>query len=108
MKFLPAIVVLLLANCSTTHVMVGEARPPIPYESVRVYRTPPAKYTEIAMITSNGAWGKPGFQGSLDTAVGRLKAQAGDLGGNGVILDPIAENARRPATPVSGTAIYVP
>jgi hypothetical protein len=106
MKFLP--LALGLASCTSTHVMVGEARQPVPYESVRVYKTPPPNFTEIAMLNATGAWGKPGFQGSLSTAVGRLKAQAADLGANGVILDPVAENALRPATPVSGTAIFVP
>jgi hypothetical protein len=43
----------VLAACSTSsHVLVGAARPPIAPESVRVYLQPPPHYEEIATINA--------------------------------------------------------
>lgn len=108
MKIASLLAILLFSSCATSHILVGNTRTPRDWQSVRVYRTPPPKYEEIAFVNADGAWGKPGFQGSMDMAVSRLRERAGDLGANGVILNDPGENARRPATPLSGTAIWVP
>jgi hypothetical protein len=82
---------LLLAACSTSsHVLVGTARPPIPPESVRVYRQPPPRYEEIATLnaTSQGSLAFTSQQ-NMDKAVERLKAEAARLGANGVLLGEI-------------------
>jgi hypothetical protein len=82
---------LLLAACSTSsHVLVGTARPPISPDSVRVYRQPPLRYEEIATLnaTSQGSFAITGQQ-NMDKAIERLKAEAAKLGANGVLLGEV-------------------
>jgi hypothetical protein len=48
-----------LSGCVTSHVMVGQARPPISPDQVHIYLHPPAnKYLEIALLdtSSKGAF----------------------------------------------------
>src|SRR5205814_6373535 len=41
---------LLLTSCTTSKIVVGHAREPIPVESVKLYLHPPKKYEEIALL----------------------------------------------------------
>jgi hypothetical protein len=61
----------MLLGCATSsHVMIGTARPPISPESVRVYVQPPEKYEEIAAIdaTSQGSFAITSQQ-NMDKAI---------------------------------------
>ena len=79
---------LLLAGCSTTsHVMIGKARAPIPAAQVTVYMEPPPKYEQIALIDASSEGSLQfGDQAKLDAALARLKAEAAKLGANGVLF----------------------
>jgi hypothetical protein len=81
------------ASAPSTHVLVGQARPPIPAELVKIYSHPPAtEYQEIAVLdaTSKSAFGTGG-QKSFDKVIERLKIEAAKLGANGVILEGFSD-----------------
>ncbi len=82
---------LLMASCATSsHVMIGTARPATSPDNVRLFVKPPAKYDEIALVDAEG---KPSWaftsQQQMDVAIGRLKAEAARLGANGILLGGI-------------------
>jgi hypothetical protein len=83
----------LIAACSTSsHVLVGTARPPIAPESVRVYLQPPPHYEEIATInaSSQGSLALTSQQ-NMDKAIERMKNEAAKLGANGVLLQGVQD-----------------
>jgi hypothetical protein len=82
-------------GCATSHVMMGQARPPISPTEVQVYFHPPAgKYDEIAMLdtSSRGGFGFTA-QGKTDIVLKRLKEEAAKLGANGVLVQGIGEQS---------------
>ena len=90
---LAALTACAAAACATSsHVLVGTARPPISPEGVRVYYRPPPKYEEIATIsaTSQGSLALTSQQ-NMDKAVARLKAEAAKVGANGVLLQGVQD-----------------
>lgn len=83
-----AVLAVVLSACSTTsHVMLGQARAPVPVEQVVLYRSPPQHYAEIALIKSSSrhSWTVT-EQGKLNKAIERMKAEAAALGANGLLL----------------------
>jgi hypothetical protein len=92
-RLIIALVVLWVAGCAnSSHVLVGTARPPISPTEVRVYPRPPARFEEIALLdaSSKSAF-EPGSQRATDKVIERLKAQAAQLGANGIILDGFSD-----------------
>src|SRR5712675_1218699 len=93
---LPRLTILLvggiaLTACATSHVMMGQARPPISPDQVTIYFHPPeTKYEEIALIdtSSKGGFGITA-QGKTDVVIRRLKEEAAKLGANGVLLQGV-------------------
>lgn len=84
---------LLLAACaSTSHVMIGKARPPVPVSQVTVYMEPPANYERIALIdaSSQGSM-RFGEQAKSDIAIQRLRQEAARLGANGVLFEGMGD-----------------
>jgi hypothetical protein len=85
---------LMLAGCSTSsHVMLGPARPPISPDSVTIFSYPPQQhYEQIAHLdaTSQGSFAITSQQ-NMDKAIARLKVEAAKLGANGVILQGVAD-----------------
>jgi hypothetical protein len=83
-----------LAGCApSTHVLVGQARPPITPDQVKIYSHPPATaFEEIAILdaSSKSAFGTGG-QKSIDKVIERLKNEAAKLGANGVILEGFSD-----------------
>jgi hypothetical protein len=77
----------MLGGCASSHVMLGQARPAISPDQVKLYVRPPAKYQEIAVLESSS---KNSFavtqQGKTNKAIERLKEEAAKLGANGVLL----------------------
>jgi hypothetical protein len=53
MRILLLGVVAALAGCVSSHIMIGQARPPIAPDQVRIYWHAPAKYDEIAMLDTS-------------------------------------------------------
>ena len=79
------------AACSTSsHVLIGTARPAIAPESVRVYYTPPPKYEEIATVhaSSQGSLALTSQQ-NMDKAIQRMKLEAAKVGANGILLQNV-------------------
>ena len=82
--------VLVLAACASSSVLVGNARPPISAEQVKVYLEPPAGYETVALLEASDL-GANGFsaQSRMNKVMNRLKAEAAELGANGILLQGI-------------------
>ena len=94
-SLLALVAVLAISGCATSHVMVGQARPPITPDQVRIYLRPPAsKYEEIALLdtSSKGAFAFSA-QGKTDAVMERLKGEAAKLGANGILLEGVGDQA---------------
>lgn len=77
---------LLLSGCaSTSHQMIGQARPAISPDQVKVYQAAPRQFEEVARITATSGVGF-GTQGQTESAIARLKKDAASLGANGVLI----------------------
>jgi hypothetical protein len=103
-------VVVLLLGCSTSsHLMIGKARPPISPESVRIYLQPPPQYEEIAALdaTSQGSFAITSQQ-NMDKAVTRLKEEAAKLGANGVLLQGVQDQQTGSIGTGVGSSSYGP
>ena len=105
-----AAILLACAACSTSsHVLIGSARPAIPPESVRVYYKPPPQYQEIATVnaTSQGSLALTSQQ-NMDKAMQRLKAEAARLGANGILLQTVHDTQSGSIGAGGGGASYGP
>jgi hypothetical protein len=90
---LAVVIACAVAACATSsHVLIGTARPPISPESVRVYYRAPPKYEEIATVqaSSQGSMALTSQQ-NMDKAIARLKAEAAKVGANGVLLQGVQD-----------------
>jgi hypothetical protein len=86
--------VLALFGCVSSHVMIGQARPPISPDQVKIYWHPPEHYDEIALLdTSSRASMSITAQGKTDVVIARLKEQAAKLGANGVLLQGVGDQS---------------
>lgn len=91
-RWLLALSVLALAGCASSSALVtGTRRDPIPVERVKLYTQAPRKYQEIAVLesSSRNSWSFSD-QAKLDVVVQRLKEEAARLGANGVLLQGTA------------------
>jgi len=106
-----AAIALMLAGCSTSsHVMLGPARPPISPDSVTIYSYPPQqRYEQIAHLdaTSQGSFAITSQQ-NMDKAIARLKVEAAKLGANGVILQGVADQQSGSIGAGGGNTSYGP
>jgi hypothetical protein len=94
MRILFLSLVAALAGCVSSHVMIGQARPPITPDQVKIYWHPPTKYDEIALLdTSSRHSFSITAQGKTDAVIERLKEEAAKLGANGVLLQGIADQS---------------
>lgn len=84
---------LALAACASSGPkMIGHARPAIPVGQVIVYSHPPAAFEDIATLSaSTKSVFSPGGPAQIDKVVERLKAQAAQLGANGLILEGFSD-----------------
>ena len=83
------VALIVLCGCgSTSTVMVGQARPSISPDAVRVYYTPPRHFERIAIINSSsgGSWLFT-TKGQLDDAINKLREEAAKVGANGVLIE---------------------
>jgi hypothetical protein len=97
-----------LAACATSsHVLIGTPRAPIPPESVRVYTQPPPQYDQIATLdaTSQGSLALTAQQ-NMDKAIERLKREAAKLGANGVLLQTVQDRQSATIGTGVGSASY--
>lgn len=89
-----AAVLALSAGCaSTSNVMLGQARPAISPEQVRVYYAPPpGRYVEVALLETSSGGFTYGQQNKMNSVIGKLRAEAAKLGANGVLLQGTAHD----------------
>src|ERR1700736_3326113 len=102
------LVALALTACATSHVMIGQARPPISPEEVQVYTQPPTvPYEEVARLQTSSS-GSFSFtaQGKTDAVIKRLKTEAAKLGANGVLLEGIGDQPSGSIGTGGGTESY--
>ena len=102
------LVALALTACATSHVMIGQARPPISPDDVQVYTRPPTvPYEEIAKLQTSSS-GSFSFtaQGKTDAVIKRLKTEAAKLGANGVLLEGMSDRASGSIGTGGGTESY--
>ena len=105
-----AVIACAAAACSTSsHVLIGTARPAISPESVRVYYRPPPKYEEVATVhaTSQGSLALTSQQ-NMDKAIARMKAEAAKLGANGILLQNVYDTQSGAIGAGGGGASYGP
>jgi hypothetical protein len=78
----------MLSSCTSTGsaVVTGKVRPAIPKEQVQVYLEAPASYEIIGLVESIGYAGMTD-QSRMNRAIEELKARAGRIGANGVLLE---------------------
>jgi hypothetical protein len=79
----------LFSGCAhSSHVLIGTARPAISPDQVKVYLHPPARYEEVAIIDASSQ-GSMAFtdQQKMNRVIDRMKAQAAELGANGILLE---------------------
>ncbi len=81
--------VLLLCSCASTssHILIGSRRPPINPSLVKLYLHPPANYEEVAVVSADSRNSyADSAQAKMDVAITNLKAEAAELGANGILL----------------------
>jgi hypothetical protein len=84
-----AFVGLLVACTSSSHVLVGTARPAITPDQVKIYYEPPPKYEQIATLDASSGTMSFSDQSKTDDAIAKLKAEAAKLGANGILLQGV-------------------
>jgi hypothetical protein len=72
-------------------IVTGTARDAISPEQVRLYRTPPARFEEVAIINASAGHDFRKSSGLMNSAIQRLKEEAARVGANGVLLSEIDE-----------------
>ena len=105
-----AVLAAMLLGCATSsHVMIGTARPPISPESVRVYVQPPEQYEEIATLdtSSQGSFAITSQQ-NMDKAIARMKEEAAKLGANGILLQGVQDQQSGSVGTGVGSSSYGP
>jgi hypothetical protein len=103
---LAGLAILGAVGCSSSsHVVVGRARPPISPDDVRLYLHPPTKYEEVALLdaSSKNSWAVTD-QGKTDKVIERLKKQAAALGANGVLISGLSNQSAGSVSVGSATA----
>lgn len=89
-----AIVSLLCSYALASTIMVGEPRPPISPDRVKVYMEAPRHFDRIAIIRkgSGGAWAFSD-QNQVDEAIAKIRVEAAKVGANGILLQVIETNS---------------
>lgn len=85
---------LLLPGCSIvdgSSIVIGDARQPTNIEDIRLYRTAPENYEEIAIVSASAGHDFKSDGELVNEALNRLKREASKVGANGVLLTEIIE-----------------
>ena len=86
---------LSLAGCASSSTrLLAPARPAVSPAEVRIYRTPPLHYQEIAFLDASS--GARLFHGSPEgeaEAIARLQVEAAKVGANGVLITLLGDRA---------------
>jgi len=83
------ITILFLFGCTSgSHIITGKVKPPISESEVKLYIKPPKKY-EIIGIVEASTEVEISSQIAQDRTIRELKAQAAQIGANGILINTI-------------------
>lgn len=85
-------------------IVTGAARDPISADQVRLYRTPPTKFEEVAIVNASAGHDFRKDSSLMNAAIQRLKEEAAKVGANGVLISEINERDAPSVTTSQGTA----
>jgi hypothetical protein len=106
MRNLALAVLVLVTGCTTgSHKVTGTLHPQIPAEEVTVYSKMPA-HAEVVGMVSADSFGGVDLQQATGDAVLKLKAEAGRLGANGILINGLQDRPLGGAK-VNAEAIFV-
>ncbi|MEO7724320.1 MAG: hypothetical protein ABIU29_06485 [Chthoniobacterales bacterium] len=96
LSLLALLAVVSLTSCaSSSSRLLGPARPALNPAEVRIYRTPPRHYQEIALLdaTSGGRFFHGTPEGEAE-AVARLRVEAARVDANGVLITSLGDRSQ--------------
>lgn len=100
---------MVLTGCSSpsSSVLIGDARPEINVEQVKVYLDAPENYEEIALVeaTSDSSWSFSD-KAKMDAVLNRLKEEAAKVGANGILLEKTGDKQGNSVYLGTGTGGY--
>jgi hypothetical protein len=84
----------ILAGCATSsQILTGSPRAPLPPSDVRVYTQAPKSFEEIAVLGgSRKSVSTAGGERAIEKIIATMKAQAAELGANGLLLEDISDS----------------
>jgi len=99
---------LILAACAgPSRVLIGNPRPPIDPAQVQVYSKAPENAEEIAIVEAAGSAFTIGSQARTDALIEKLKAEAAQVGANGIVLREMGDAGGASIGAGTGTTIGV-
>ena len=85
-------------------IVTGNTRSPISPAEVKLYRTAPENYEEIALVSASAGHDFQKSSSLMNAAIERIKQEAAKVGANGVILTQINERDAPSVTTSFGQA----
>jgi hypothetical protein len=83
----------LLACATSSQMLTGAPRSPISPAAVRVYTQAPESFEEIAVLTaSRKSVSRAGGERAIVKMIAAMRAQAADLGANGLLLEDFSDS----------------
>lgn len=112
MKFINTLIfslsICIISGCTImdgNSIITGNTRAPISSGEVRLYRTAPDNFEEIAIVSSSAGHDFQKGSSLMNSAIERIKQEAAKVGANGVILTEIKERDAPTVTTSYGHAI---
>lgn len=100
------LVVLMLAACAgPSRVLIGTPRPPIDPSQVQVYGNVPGNAEQIAIVEAAGSAFTIGSQARTDALIEKLRAEAAQVGANGIVLREMGDSGGASVGAGTGTTI---
>lgn len=103
-----ALVITFSSGCTIMDgnaIVTGNTKVAISSEKVRLYRSAPESYEEIAIVSASAGHDFKKGSSLMKSAIERLKQEAAKVGANGVILTEIDERDAPSVTTSYGSAI---
>ena len=102
------IAALMLAACAgPSRVLIGTPRPPIDPSQVQVYGKAPENAEQIAIVESAGSAFTIVSQARTDALIEKLRAEAAQVGANGIVLREMGDSGGASVGAGTGTTIGV-
>lgn len=102
-----ALVIISATGCTIMDgnaIVIGNTRAAILPEEVRLYRSAPDSFEEIAIVSASAGHDFQKSSSLMNSAIDRLKKEAAKIGANGVILTEINERDASSVTTSYGSA----